>query len=149
VKCEQCRLNTARALAGAALCRDGLRSSPKVSKQTHKMPGLPCSPSRHKAAPTIDRVNRSTKGWFAGNCQRGNRNDAGSSLGVVTQAPGLAWSTKPRVNVTRCLQALRYRWEWPGGCSRRVSQHSKGKPNASSTRLMLVMVSDRLIEIEI
>ena len=34
------------------MCRDGLRSSPRVFAQMHKLPGLLRSPSRHKAAPT-------------------------------------------------------------------------------------------------
>ena len=34
------------------MCRDGLRSSPKVCAQMHKLPGLLRSPSRRKAAPT-------------------------------------------------------------------------------------------------
>ncbi len=37
---------------GAALCHDGLHSSPRVSVPTQELPGLPCSPSRHKTAPT-------------------------------------------------------------------------------------------------
>jgi len=34
------------------VCRDGLRSSPRISAKQRKLPGLLRSPSRHKAAPT-------------------------------------------------------------------------------------------------
>ncbi len=65
--------NPARALVGAALCRDGLRSGPKVSKKRHELPGATLQAHGDtRRAPTIDRVKRSTGCSVASDEQRGN-----------------------------------------------------------------------------